>query len=66
MNICENGITRPMNPEEITAMRAQDIRERTRPLNAHDGHLYRCTRDTIKPVYNPLAELVGLYVERVG
>lgn len=25
--------------------------------------IYRCTRDTINPVYNRLAELVGLYVE---
>ena len=25
--------------------------------------LYLCTRDTVNPVYNPLAELVGLYVE---
>lgn len=28
-----------------------------------DGVLYRCIRDTINPVYNPLAELAGLYVE---
>lgn len=27
------------------------------------GVLYLCTRDTINPVYNPLADLVGLYVE---
>lgn len=25
--------------------------------------IYLCTRDTINPVYNPLAELVGIYVE---
>ena len=30
-----------------------------------DYVIYRCTRDTINPVYNPLADLVGLYVERV-
>lgn len=30
-----------------------------------DYVIYRCTRDTINPVYNPLAELVGLYVETV-
>lgn len=29
----------------------------------HDGVIYLCTRDTVNPVYNPLAELVGLYVE---
>ena len=27
--------------------------------------IYRCIRDTGNPVYNPLAELVGLYVEIV-
>lgn len=26
--------------------------------------IYLCTRDTVNPVYNPLAELVGLYVEK--
>lgn len=30
-----------------------------------DYEVYRCTRDTVNPVYNPLAELVGLYVEKV-
>ena len=30
-----------------------------------DYVIYRCTRDTVNPVYNPLAELVGLYVETV-
>ena len=25
--------------------------------------IYRCTRDTINPVYNALADLVGIYVE---
>nr|DAY80259.1 MAG TPA: ChiA1-BD-binding domain protein [Caudoviricetes sp.] len=28
--------------------------------------LYKCTRDTGNPVYNTLAELVGLYVEEVS
>ena len=28
-----------------------------------DGVIYLCTRDTINPVYHPLASLVGLYVE---
>lgn len=27
------------------------------------GVTYLCNRDTVNPVYNPLAELVGLYVE---
>ena len=27
--------------------------------------LYLCNRDTVNPVYNALAELVGLYVEVV-
>lgn len=30
------------------------------------GVLYKCTRDTGNPVYNSLAELVGLYVEVVS
>ena len=30
-----------------------------------DGVIYLCTRDTINPVYNALADLVGLYVEIV-
>lgn len=30
-----------------------------------DGVIYRCIRDTINPVYNALADLVGLYVEAV-
>lgn len=30
-----------------------------------DGTIYLCSRDTVNPVYNPLAELVGLYVEAV-
>ena len=28
-----------------------------------DGEIYLCTRDTVNPVYNSLAELVGIYVE---
>ena len=27
--------------------------------------IYRCTRDTVNPVYQPLKELVGIYVEEV-
>lgn len=30
-----------------------------------DYVIYRCVRGTVNPVYNPLAELVGLYVETV-
>lgn len=30
-----------------------------------DGVVYLCTRDTVNPVYNPLDELVGLYVKEV-
>ena len=29
-----------------------------------DGVVYRCARDTINPVYNALADLIGLYVEK--
>lgn len=31
-----------------------------------DGVTYLCNRDTVNPVYNPLSELVGLYVETVN
>lgn len=30
-----------------------------------DYVIYLCTRDTVNPVYNPLAGLVGIYVETV-
>ena len=30
-----------------------------------DGVAYRCTRDTVNPVYNALADLIGLYVEKI-
>ena len=30
-----------------------------------DGVTYRCTRDTVNPVYAALKDLVGLYVEIV-
>ena len=30
-----------------------------------DNVIYLCNRDTVNPVYNPLAELVGIYVEIV-
>ena len=30
-----------------------------------DGVTYLCSRDTVNPVYHPLSELVGLYVEMV-
>ena len=29
-----------------------------------DYVIYLCTRDTGNPVYNPLAELVGIYVDK--
>ena len=30
-----------------------------------DYTIYLCTRDTGNPVYNPLAELVGIYVNNI-
>ena len=30
---------------------------------SQDGVTYLCSRDTVNPVYNPLSELVGIYVE---
>ena len=32
---------------------------------SQDSKIYRCTRDTVNPVYHALSELVGLYVEKV-
>ena len=32
---------------------------------SQDGVTYLCNRDTVNPVYNPLRELVGIYVEEV-
>ncbi len=32
---------------------------------SQNGVVYRCTRDTVHPVYNDLADLVGIYVEVV-
>jgi hypothetical protein len=31
-----------------------------------DYVIYRCTRDTVNPIYHALGELVGLYVEEVA
>lgn len=33
---------------------------------SQDGATYLCSRDTVNPVYNPLRELVGIYVEEVS
>lgn len=33
---------------------------------SQDGVVYLCSRDTVNPVYNPLRELVGLYVEVIN
>lgn len=30
-----------------------------------DYVIYLCTRDTVNPVYNPLADLVGIYVKTI-
>ena len=32
---------------------------------SQSGAVYLCTRDTVNPVYNALAELVGLYVKKI-
>ena len=32
---------------------------------SQNSKIYRCTRDTVSPVYNALSDLVGLYVEKV-
>ena len=35
-------------------------------MTRSDGVTYLCNRDTVNPVYNPLSELVGIYVEIVN
>ena len=35
-------------------------------VNIALGMTYLCNRDTVNPVYNPLSELVGIYVEIVN
>ena len=32
---------------------------------SQSGAVYLCTRDTVNPVYNPLADLVGIYVKTI-
>ena len=32
---------------------------------SQNSKIYRCTRDTVNPVYNALSDLVGLYVEKI-
>lgn len=32
---------------------------------SQNSKIYRCTRDTVNPVYHALSDLVGLYVEKV-
>ena len=32
---------------------------------SQNSKIYRCTRDTVNPVYHALSELVGLYVEKI-
>lgn len=33
---------------------------------SQDGEVYRCTRDTVNPVYADLSALMGIYVEEVN
>ena len=33
---------------------------------SQDWVTYLCSRDTVNPVYNPLRELVGIYVEVIN
>ena len=32
---------------------------------SQSGAVYLCTRDTVNPVYNALADLVGIYVKTI-
>ena len=47
-------------------MAIHSLQIQMRSINySQDGVTYLCNRDTVNPVYNPLRELVGIYVEEV-
>ena len=54
MRAYENGQYRDLTAEEIAAIEAE----------AAKFEAYERTRDTVNPVYQPLSELVGLYMEK--
>ena len=59
--ICESHAGTPEDPIPYNGNMALESGK----YYSQDSKIYRCTRDTVNPVYNALSELVGLYVEEV-
>ena len=59
--ICESHAGTPEDPIPYNGNMALESGK----YYSQNSKIYRCTRDTVNPVYNALSELVGLYVEEV-
>ena len=59
--ICESHAGTPEDPIPYNGNMALESGK----YYSQNSKIYRCTRDTVNPVYNALSELVGLYVEKV-
>ena len=59
--ICESHAGTPEDPIPYNGNMALESGK----YYSQNSKIYRCTRDTVNPVYNTLSELVGLYVEEV-
>ena len=57
--ICESHAGTPEDPIPYNGNMALESGK----YYSQNSKIYRCTRDTVNPVYNALSELVGLYVE---
>ena len=59
--ICESHAGTPEDPIPYNGNMALESGK----YYSQNSKIYRCTRDTVNPVYNALSDLVGLYVEKV-
>ena len=59
--VCESHAGTPEDPIPYNGNMALESGK----YYSQNSKIYRCTRDTVNPVYNALSELVGLYVEEV-
>ena len=59
--ICESHAGTPEDPIPYNGNMALESGK----YYSQNSKIYRCTRDTVNPVYNALSELVGLYVEKI-
>ena len=57
--ICESHAGTPEDPIPYNGNMALESGK----YYSQNSKIYRCTRDTVNPVYNALSDLVGLYVE---